>query len=376
MIGQQSAGSAVGHSLGAALSQWLGAGDYEVSKNSLVARASAGIPMMHKTQQSVVVRHREFIGAINGSVGFNVAYALPINPGLNQTFPWLSRLAGSFQEYSLKGMVYHYVPTSGAAVASTNSALGSVMIQTSYRSSDTPPGSKVEMLNEYWANEVVPCDTMCHPIECDPKENPFAIHYVRTGPIPSGEPLMYDQGITFVCTQGMQATNQVGDLWVTYEVELKKPIVSSNVTELSGYFTTQFGGGTNTALFNSAQSATAGNLVLSLSANTITIPAGLTGIFLIQVAAQSTAGLTNPTGFAWSGNPTLTNCTLYTAFGSQAVLPTVHASPSAVFINLSYATAVIKADTSAPATITIPAPAMTAGSYQGITLSVANLGLA
>lgn len=375
MIGQPGAGSTVGHSLGAALSRWLGAGDYEVSRNSLVARASAGIPMMHKTQQSVTVRHREFIGPINGSTGFKVAYRLPINPGLSGTFPWLSRMAGSFQEYSLKGMVYHYVPTSGSAVASTNSALGSVMIQTSYRSSDSAPTSKVEMLNEYWANEVVPCDTMCHPIECDPKENPFAIHYVRTGPIPSGEPLMYDQGVTFVCTQGMQATNQVGDLWVTYEVELKKPIVSSNVTELQGYYASKFAGGTNTALFGGAVTSVTGNLPLTFSANIITIPQGLTGTFVFAIHINSESGLVDTSGLPWHGNPTLSGCIPSLVLGADYVWPTRLTSSGATFRDLTYATAVVKVDASIDATVQIPSPVFTSGTYWSVSISVSNLGL-
>jgi len=324
----------------------------------------------------VTVRHREYIGPISGSTAFNVAYALPINPGLSGTFPWLSGIAVNFQEYNIKGMVYHYVPTSGSAVSSTNSALGSVMIQTSYRSTDAAPASKIQMLNEYWANEVVPSDTMCHPIECDPKENPFAIHYVRAGSIPSGEPLLYDLGVTFVCTQGMQATNQVGDLWVTYEVELKKPMVSSNVTTLGGYYASRFAGGQSSNIFVGAQTSITGNLPISFNTNTITLPVGLVGTFVISLHATSVAGLTDTTGNPWFGNPTLTNCILTTALGADAVWPTRDNSASVVFLDFGYACSVIKTDPSLSATVVIPAPQVSLGTYAAVSVSVTNLGLA
>ncbi|APG76267.1 hypothetical protein 2 [Changjiang tombus-like virus 9] len=232
MIGQGAAGSAVGTGLGAAVSRWLGQGDYSVTSNS-VLRAATTVPSMHKNDQTVVVRHKEFVGELRGNQNFTVAYRYSLNPGIALTFPWLHSIAAQYSEYRIRGMVFHYVPTSGASVASSNTALGSVMFQTSYRASENPPGSKIEMMNEYWASEGRPCDEFCHPIECDPKENPFNVQYVRTGGLPAGENLlMYDLGTTTVAVTGMQTTGTVlGDIWCTYEVELKKPKLTGLNTE-------------------------------------------------------------------------------------------------------------------------------------------------
>jgi hypothetical protein len=221
------AGGILGGAAGGLISQWSGNGDYRVSSNSVLS-AKRNIADFNKNSQSIVVRHREFIGSIRGSNAFSVQYELPLNPGLSRTFPWLAPIAGKFQQYKIKGMVFQYLPTSGT-FNGTTPALGTVMLQTTYRSTDRAPLSKVEMLNEYWSNEIVASNTMLHAIECDPKENPFAIHYVRNSPITSGEPLMYDTGKTFVAVQGMTTDEYVGDLWVTYEVELKKPLVASDV---------------------------------------------------------------------------------------------------------------------------------------------------
>lgn len=228
-IGHPLAGASIGNSLGAALSKWLGSGDYQVQKNTLLSVGD--IPMMHKTGQSVTVRHKEFVMELTGNQNFTVNRSLVLNPGVASSFPWLAGISQNYQEYRIKGMVFHYIPSSGNAIASTNTALGTVMFQTTYRSSDSVPTSKIEMLNEYCANETVPSESLAHPIECDPKENPFQVMYVRGQNPPTGDSvLLYDLGVTHIATSGQQVSGKVlGDVWVTYEVEFKKPVVTSNV---------------------------------------------------------------------------------------------------------------------------------------------------
>ncbi len=322
--GMPAAGSAAGNSRGAAISKWLGYGDYTVGTNSVVSRASTGIPMMHKDGQTVTVRHREFIATIPSSVEFAVQKSFQLNPGNQNTFPWLSTIANSFQEYRFKGVVFHYIPTSGHAISGTSPSLGSVMMQTSYRANDSPPSTKAELLNEYWSGETVPAETLAHPIECNPAENPFNVQYVRRGDLPSGDnQLFYDLGVTHVCTAGqLAAGNVLGDLWVTYEVELKKPIVASNVTSdvnaWAGYSTT----------------ATAGNLLNGLTKTYGTLSASGTGALLTFAAPSGLYLLTViATGSGLTGsvaNPTLTNATL-SNFNTSRLTPTGFTSTTLVY---------------------------------------------
>lgn len=302
--GMPAAGSAAGNSLGAAISKWLGYGDYTVGTNSIVSRASTGIPMMHKDGQTVTVRHREFIATIPSSTSFTVQKSFQLNPGNQNTFPWLSTIANSFQEYRFKGIVFHYIPTSGNAISGTSPSLGSVMMQTSYRANDSPPSTKAELLNEYWSGEAVPAETLAHPIECNPAENPFNVQYVRRGDLPSGDnQLFYDLGVTHVCTAGqLAAGNALGDLWITYEVELKKPIVASNVTSdvnaWAGFSSTA------TAVnILAGLEKTYGTLSASGASNLLTFAAP-PGLYLITVIITGSGITGNP------NNPTLTNATL------------------------------------------------------------------
>lgn len=306
-------GNAAGSSLGAAISRWLGSGDYTVARNSIVRNPSGSVPMMHQDGQSIVVRHKEFLTEVLSNTSFTVNNSYPLNPGMQKTFPWMAAVACNFQEYKIRGMVFHYVPTSGFATGGTNTALGSVMLQTSYRSNDQAPASKIEVLNEYWSCESVPSEAFCHPVECDPKENPFNVQYVRSGPAPTGDSqLLYDLGMTYVCTSGQQAAGVVlGDLWVTYEIELKKPIMASNVTNL--HFTDKAliaAPADGSTYLTGVTTHPYGNFQLSFSGTTITFPADVWGYFDVYVQLEAT---TTFSACVWpSSAPTFTGCTSVT----------------------------------------------------------------
>jgi hypothetical protein len=370
LLGMPATGSSIGSGLGASLSKWLGSGDYTVSSNSLVQKAASGVPMMHSTGQSVVIRHKEFVAQISGSQAFAIQQTLTLNPGLQGTFPWLSSIAASYQEYAIKGLVWHYVPTSGSAVNSTNPALGSVMIQTSYRSNDSPPLSKIELMNEFWANEVVPSESMAHPVECDPKENPFNIHYVRGASVPTGDnQLLYDLGVTYVATSGMPANgNVVGDLWVTYEIEFKKPVVASNVTG-TGIYAAQFTGGATSNLLGGPIAHSYGNLPLTVNTNTFTIPVGYSGIYYIFCAIQPSGNFSGVVN--WWNTPTLVNCVTYPG-GWDGVNPLVAtvATTTTGFGAVTYNYVIQKLDPSVAATFTFPAPAIASGVVLYVSLNV------
>jgi len=89
-MGMPMAGSAAGSSLGAAVSKWLGAGDYSVGSNTIVTsslKGSNGIPDMHRNDQSVVIRHKEYLGEVRSNTTFTVNQSFELNPGISTTFP-------------------------------------------------------------------------------------------------------------------------------------------------------------------------------------------------------------------------------------------------------------------------------------------------
>lgn len=317
MVGFGDEGKLLGRDLGATLSKWLGAGDYDIRRNSMMSGSSStSIPMMHKTSQSVIVRHREYVTDVLSTTGFGISNSFPLNPGMSKTFPWLSNLANSFQEYTIRGMVFHYIPTAGNAVSSTNNALGNVMMVTNYRSTATAPTSKLELLNEYFSSDARPSETFCHPIECDPKENPYNVQYIRRAAVPTGEdPKSFDLGTTIVATNGMQAANiNVGEIWVSYEVELRKPVSALSVFDGIGSLSVGAGALGNLSSVVQAwivNSNVGGNntLGVNFTANgaddfTITLPRGTFGTFYFHCYGKNN-GAAGPTMVT----PVVTNLT-------------------------------------------------------------------
>jgi hypothetical protein len=353
MVGVGNAGAGVGTGLGAALSRWLGQGDYTVAQNSIVRQAASGVvPSMHKNDQSVIVRHKEFITEVTGKQSFTVQRRFSINPGLGNTFPWLSGIASQYSEYRVKGMVYHYVPSSGDAVSSTNAALGTVMLQTSYRANEAQATSKVELLNEYWSSESKPSEAFCHPIECSPEENPFNIQYVRTGDVPASDNvLLYDLGVTTLAVSGQQADDIVlGDLWVTYEIELRKPRLTDLTGESLGglmatatanlAIATPFGSDTTEA----ADTTTGGT---SLTSTALTLQRGNVGTYQLTLYYQA-ATAANCTGIAISG----TGSAAFRVYG--AVNPRVTVNTTSVGAAVIYTFQITN-----PNTVTVITPTFT-----------------
>lgn len=314
LVGQPVAGGAIGKQLGAEVSRWLGSGDYEVNRNSIV-KSTQGIPSMHQTDEGITIRHREFIGVITGKQNFTVQTNFALNPGLSQTFPWLAQIASKFQEYRVLGAVFHYVPSSGAAISSTNAALGTVMMSTNYRATSTAPTDRVTMLNQYWSSESVPSEAFIHPLECARFTSPTDVLFTRTTDLPSADnKMLYDFGVTTLAVGGQQADDTVlGDLWLTYEIQLMKPQISSNV-DASGlwcnYYTTT---GTYANLFGSMSKLSGSTLPLTFSTNTAIIPAGNPGTYYIDLSVYGTT--LTPTA-AVSVTPV--NCVLSRALGPYA----------------------------------------------------------
>lgn len=263
---------------------------------------------MHSADQSIVVRHKEYLGPVLGNTNFQVRNAMPLNPGMVQTFPWLSDIAKRYQEYTFKGIVFHYIPTSGYAVSGTNPALGTVMMQTSYRATEDPPTSKLEILNEYWSTESVTSESFAHPIECAPQETVLSKRYVRSTDPPNSEnKLFYDLGTTYLAVSGQPASdNPIGDLWVTYEVELRKPMLTSNATDISGAVSL-YGTAADTANPLTSLALSYGDPGFRWSGRTITFPTGVAGWFTIVVVIGQVSGSITMQGALTGSNFTAAN---------------------------------------------------------------------
>lgn len=207
-----------------------GSGDYKLAGNSLVPGLGTQPPTFRNGKRTNMVCHREFINDVVGSVAFvNTSYGL--NPGQAGTFPWLSALAQNYEEYRIHGMIFEFKSTSGESFASTTSSTGVVIMSTEYNSLNAPFASKVEMENYQFTTSAKPSQSFLHPVECAKQDNVLSNHYIRSGAVPAGaDRRFYDLGNFQIATSGMQISGvTIGELWVTYEVELIKPRVTTAI---------------------------------------------------------------------------------------------------------------------------------------------------
>lgn len=225
----------IGKMAGGALSTVLGLGDYEVKENLFL---EGRLPKMVNIpgQGGTVIRFQEYLSDIYTTANiaapdsFNLQSFI-INPANPDCFPWLSQLAGNYEQYFIEGMLFEFRSTSANALNSTNTALGSVMMATQYDVSDSLFQSKAEMLNYEFSNSTKPSMSAVHMIECAPSQTVLNGLYTLRGGAPAGtDQRLYNLGRFCIATVGFQAANvNIGELHVTYQVRLLKPKLYSSL---------------------------------------------------------------------------------------------------------------------------------------------------
>lgn len=247
-------GSTVGSGLGGALSKWVGFGDYgQPQANQIMAGGTAEGPMTVNASDDltgdVFISHTEYIGVVNantgGVTGGQAASVSPfnqqqfsINPGMSETFPFLSQIANNFEMYEIKGLAFQYKPLYGEGAGTTN-LLGKVIMATNYDPTADPFISSQQMQNYDYACASKPSVALLHGVETANKQQFGNLQYVRTGPTTKNL-IFTDIGTLTLATEGIQVPNPtttngnqpfpVGELWVSYRVQLSRAkLVTSTV---------------------------------------------------------------------------------------------------------------------------------------------------
>lgn len=213
------------------------AGGFDVDQNTIIQEpmTAAQVPAIHgghgKTEM-IRVRHREFIRDFSAST-FAVYATYRLNPTDPLTFPWLSAIAGRFEQWRPLGIVFEFVSSCGNAVSSTNAALGTVSMATQYDYYAPAFSTKTELLNHYYATSGKTSQNQMHAIECAPSEMQVDLLWTDSHAI-AGDANLSDLGYTFVWREGSQAAYTAGELWVTYDIELYKPKMTTPAPPPSG----------------------------------------------------------------------------------------------------------------------------------------------
>lgn len=275
----------------------MGAGDYregeiiqvapQPQSNSLLASVSNGkagtdVPFMHSTGNSARITHREYIGDIYSSTSEFSAVSFEINPGMNETFPWLSPIANQYTGYRLLGAVAEFV-SEGSEY--TNSAgLGYVAMAAQYNVVDAPFSTKRDMLNSQFGSAAKPSKSFPMWLECKPQfliEDSF---FVRSGSVPNNaDPRLYDLARLNVAVGGNTVSDVIiGELWLTYDVELILPLSTLHKVPnmaFSDYICTGCTNASPLGTVYSRQDRT--NMDLTFTETSLTMPPNNTGTYLI-----------------------------------------------------------------------------------------------
>jgi len=265
-------------------------GDYNVVSNTLVsAAAQDALPAFAKTGRGVRITHREYLFDIitSATIGnFNIN-TLALQPALSSTFPWLSALASQFEEYQLNGVIFEFKSNSYDALASTNTASGTVIMASQYNVLQPVFANKAQMEQYEFSCSCKPSVNLMHPIECQRNESMVVVLSTRNSPVSTGDLRLYDFANFSIATVGMQgASTNIGELWVTYDITLLKPRLG-NVSDVMDHF--QLGPLANVrtdgsgfgAWGNSPVLAAGSSLGSLLSTNVITIPSSYVGNFAV-----------------------------------------------------------------------------------------------
>jgi len=195
-------------------------------ENSVAAAyASDGLtsqPQITRGTDKIIIRHREFVGKVLGSVYWAITKRFTLNPGLPESFPWLSIQAQGWERYRFRRLAYRYITRVGSQTA------GSVMMVPEYDVSDGDPVSEEVACSYQNAMEFVAWrDTVCHlDVKALNAVSPGG-KFIRANALAEGVDLtLYDSGrMLFGASDTAvgSAGSQLGKIWVEYEVELITP---------------------------------------------------------------------------------------------------------------------------------------------------------
>ena len=212
-----------------------GWGSYETRSNQLVSGAGNQFeaPSFSEVDDTgaITISHREFIGNVYGpSAGKPFeTQTWDLNPGIEQTFPWLAQIAANYEEYEIKQLMFTF-KTTVANFQTTSGVTGTVLTATQYDPHSRPFTDLNTMLQTFGGSSCKATENLISGVECDPAKLAGAPgKYIRTADIPSNRDLKdYDLGrfvLALADFPNQLVDEAIGQLWVSYTVTLRRPRV-------------------------------------------------------------------------------------------------------------------------------------------------------
>jgi hypothetical protein len=245
-----------------------------------IQKAPVAISRVNKTQVpkyipkkdgTIRVCHREYFDDVVGSDAFECT-PYSINPGLSSIFPWLSGIANNYESYKFHKLQFEF-----ETAASTQEG-GRVLLAIDFDASDSTPLNKQALMSYKGAQSSAPWQDMRLTADQVDMKTLSQTKYVRNTVVSGTDIKTYDVGNLFVATQGCADDHELGEIYVSYDVELITPqtnveIVASKVSSSSGT--------TPTKPFGTAPTLI-GSIVASVSNGGDTIDFGRIGQYILE----------------------------------------------------------------------------------------------
>lgn len=259
----------------------------------------------------ITVTHREYLTQVNNTTGNFVTNGgitgnlYQVNPLNGTLFSWLPSIAANFDQYTFTRIAIQYVPMCGTT------EVGRVGLYWDKDSTDPEPLDRVELANYAvlketppWGETVLNIPTDRIKRFCDDSS--------------TQDHKLIDLGQVGFAVYGGNSTNACGDLFITYTVVLHSPQPTANLIETMQTSSADI-------LFNRVGPNYA---IISKSATNIDLVFRATGIFLVNIAYQSTGVTTisSTGGASFLEQTTLDNlgvATMSTAMIQVTSLPAV-----------------------------------------------------
>lgn len=149
------------------------------------------------------------------------------NPGLGALGPFVAQIAGNYEKYRYRKLVFEYHPV--VTDSSSTGQMGTVVLAFNSNAGSSGFVTKQQMAEYDGSLTRRVCDDMSLGAECDPRKGGKDWLFVRTGNVPVGQDIKsYDTGSFNVATSGVSpasfpAGTQLGEIWAEYEVDFAGP---------------------------------------------------------------------------------------------------------------------------------------------------------
>lgn len=296
-------GAKAGQTVAAKMARLMGSGDYAISdtveENSLfgnraMSRGASANATFSSSSGGLRLKHREYLndvftGAIAGAFS-NVTYQ--VNPGLASVFPFLSQIAANYEQYRFHGLVFEFI-SSTAPYGVTS--LGTYVMAMAYNAAAPAYTSKPQIENSDYALSGRLDKSGMYGVECAEKSQATEYLYVRA-PGQTTPVNLLDLGLFQMVTVpgvGLAPNSALGELWVTYDIELIRPRISASrygYAHFTGSLPTAGSPLGTTSITDALYGSLAGTTLASGGARLISFPSANVGdTYLVSLSFVGTA---------------------------------------------------------------------------------------